>query len=246
MKRITTETTSFQKLEVWGRPEEVEFRVAGAIHAWWHRERYFTGLAWDAITGAVLLRKAGPPRRLLMLGLGGGTALRQLQFLAPKTQITAVEIDPGMISLARKFMHLDALGISVVEGDAYAWLRHNRQKFDAIVDDVYGSGALDVHRPTVYTPELSAALLRSLAPGGVFVANLVTGPGHRKMQSAFRRFFRETFPVVRSVAAPHSLNESLAGAAELCPPSLLAPYQHFWPHRRDRSYWQMLKCRTLS
>ncbi|MBP7948038.1 MAG: fused MFS/spermidine synthase [Verrucomicrobiales bacterium] len=245
MKRLTTEVTPCQRIEVWGSAQEVEFRVAGAIHAWWHRERFLTGLAWDAICAAVLLRAAGPPRSLLMLGLGGGTALRQLRFLVPDLRVTAVELDPGMISLAAKFMHLDDLDIEIVEGDAYDWLLKNRKPFDAIVDDVYGSGVHDVHRPTVYTPQLADALRRSLASGGVFVANLVTGPGHRTMQSAFRRFFRSTFPCVRSVAAPHSLNESLAGGDALSPPSVLHPYHHLWSHRRDRTLWQQLRCRRI-
>jgi spermidine synthase len=246
MKRITTEVTNHQKLEVWGRADEIEFRVAGAIHAWWRRDRFLTGLAWDAICAAALLRAEGPPQSLLMLGLGGGTALRQLKALIPNLAITAVELDPGMIALARKFMHLDDLGAKIIQGDAYAWLLKNRHRYDVVVDDVYGSGAMDVVRPTVYTAELRAALLRSLAPAGIFVANLVTGPGHRKMQSAFRRFFRETFAQVRSVAAPNSLNESLAGGGALCTPSILSAYRYFWRHPRDQHWWRQLKCRTIN
>ena len=245
MKRITTETTDFQRLEVWGSQDEVEFRVAGAIHATWHRTRFLTGMAWDAITAGVMLRAGDLPKRLLMLGLGGGTALRQLRHFMPKLEITALELDKGMISLAKKFMHLDALKVKVIHGDAYAWLLQNEAKFDAIVDDVYGSGELDVARPTVYTEELAAALQRSLAPGGVFAANLVTGPGHRKMQGAFRNFFKETFPIVRSIAPPNSLNETLVGGESLAAPSQLKPYEYLWPHRRDQTFWKQLKCRRL-
>jgi spermidine synthase len=245
MKRITTEQTDFQKIEVWGSQEEIEFRVAGAIHATWHRQRFLTGMAWDAITAGVLLRGHELPRRLLMLGLGGGTALRQLTKLIPQLQITAVELDGGMISLARKFMHLDELNLTIVHDEAYAWLKKNRQSFDAIVDDVYGSGALDVSRPTCYTPELATALQRALAPGGVFAANLVTGPGHRSMQSAFRKFFRQTFPVVRCVTPTLSLNETLVGGTELAPPAQLKPYEYLWPHRKDQQLWKSLRCRRL-
>ncbi len=245
MRRITTEQTDFQRIEVWGSDQEIEFRVAGAIHATWHKERFLTGMAWDAITAGVLLREAGPPKSLLMLGLGGGTALRQLKHLIPNLEITALELDGRMISLARKFMYLDDLGVNIVHGDAYAWLKQNRHRFDAIVDDVYGSGALDVSRPTVYTPELSTALQRSLTPGGVFAANLVTGAGHRKMQGAFRKFFTWTFPVVRSIAPHLSLNETLAGGQTLAGPARLRPYEYLWPHRRDQGLWKHLKCRRL-
>lgn len=245
MRRITTEATDFQRIEVWGSVEEIEFRVAGAIHATWHRHRFLTGMAWDAITAGTLLRAAGPPQTLLMMGLGGGTALRQLRHLLPNLKITALELDQGMISLARKFMHLDELQIEVIPGDAYAWLLRNQRRFDAVVDDVYGSGKLDVSRPTLYTPELARALQKSLAPDGVFAANLLNGPGHRKMQSAFRRFFRGTFPIVRQVTPRHSWNETIVGSSSLAPPAQLRPYEYLWPHSKDQSLWQELRCRRL-
>jgi spermidine synthase len=245
MRRITTETTDFQRIEVWGSMEEVEFRVAGAIHATWHQHRFLTGMAWDAITAGVLLKAGKPPETLLMLGLGGGTAIRQLKHFMPNLKITALELDGGMISLARKFMHLDELGVEIIQGDAYAWLRQNKRRFDAIVDDVYGSGALDVSRPTVYTPELQKALLRNMAAGGIFTANLITGAGHRKMQGNFRRFFKSTFPIVRSVAPPNSLNETLVGGIAVAPPLQLKPYEYLWKHRKDQQFWRQLKCRRL-
>ena len=86
MKRITTETTDFQRIEVWGSGQEVDFRVAGATHATWHRDRFLTGMAWDAITAGVLLRGAGPAGSLLMMGLGGGTALRQIRHIFTQGQ----------------------------------------------------------------------------------------------------------------------------------------------------------------
>lgn len=245
MKRITTAQTDFQRIEVWGSDDEVEFHVAGAIHATWHRQRFLTGMAWDAICAASLLNETGLPKNLLMLGLGGGTAVRQLKRLIPNLAVTAVELDSKMISLARKFMHLDKLGIDIHAGDAYTWLKQNKQEFDVIVDDVYGSGELDVMRPTAYTGEMAVALKRSLTPDGIFVANLVTGTGHRKMQGIFRNFFRANFPVVRSIAPPDSLNESLVGGKHLAPPSLLKPYEYIWLHRKDQDLWKRLKCRMI-
>jgi spermidine synthase len=137
-------------------------------------------------------------------------------------------------------MYLKDLKIKIHQGDAYEFLAANNEQYDAVIDDVYGSGAEDVMRPTAYTKTMGAALRRNLAPGGVFVANLVTGPGHRKMQGAFRRFFVEHFPVVRSVAAP------LVGGDGLCPPSTLLPYKHLWPHAKDRQLWSQLKCRKIN
>ncbi len=244
MKKLRAVATDFQQIEVWGSAREVEFRVTGAIHAWWHRQHFLTGMAWDTITAAVLLSASRPPKTMLMLGLGGGTAIRQLRHLLPQLQVTALEHDGGMIALAREWMHLDALDVEVIPGDAYAWLRQNRRRFDVVVDDVYGSGTLDVARPTVYTPELAAALQRALKPQGAFVANLVTGPGHRKMQGAYRKFFTATFPVVRSLVPPDSLNEALVGGRAVLPPSALQGYTDRFTGP-DRTFWQGIKSRRL-
>ena len=71
------------------------------------------------IAAAALLGKNDPPRSVLMLGLAGGTAFRILRHLLPDCRLTAIDIDPEIVGLAREHMDLDALGIEVVIGDAY-------------------------------------------------------------------------------------------------------------------------------
>jgi spermidine synthase len=246
LKHLETRRTAHQSVGVWGDGKEVEFRVTGAIHAWWGRDQFLTGLAWDAIAAGVLSAPAGPgPRSLLMLGLGGGTSLRTLRHLCPDLKITAVEIDGGMIRLARDFMDLERIGVEVIEGDAYAWLRKNRRKFDVIFDDVYGVTSTDVERPLGSPEGLMPDLERCLKPDGIFAANLVTGPGHRKVQTEFRHFFRKNFVRVRSITTPASLNECLVGGGALRPwPEIRARAGDF-PADADYSYWRLLRARPF-
>ncbi len=245
MRLLTTRNTSFQSIAVWGDKNEVEFRVTGAIHAWWSRDHFLTGLAWDNIAAGVLSHP-GKPKSLLMLGLGGGTSLRTLRHLLPDLEITAVEIDGEMISLAREYMALDDIGANIITGDAYAWLVKNRRKFDVIFDDVYGVTSEDVARPGIYTPELLAALRRSLAKDAIFAANLVIGQGHRTMQSAFRKFLRAQFPHVRSITTEASLNETLVGATSLRPWRDLRPHCQDFPADTDYYFWRRLRSRRLA
>ncbi len=244
MRHLTTIRTAFQDIAVWKSAREVEFRVTGAIHAWWHRDRYLCGLAWDNIVAGIMSH-AGPPRKVLMLGLGGGTSLRTLRFLLPQVELTAVELDSRMIELAREHMEVEATGTRIITGDAYAWLRENKETYDVVFDDVYGVSAEDVVRPELYTPELLKALRRSLAKGGVFAANLVTGPGHRQMQSAFRRFFQQHFSVVRSITTPSSLNECLCGGDLLVPWRQIQAVSETFSSVVDYSHWRELRCRAL-
>jgi len=244
MRHLTTRQTAFQSIAVWGNQREVEFRVTGAIHAWWHRDHLLTGLAWDNIAAGVLSHP-GEPKSLLMLGLGGGTSLRTLRHLQPELAITAVEIDGEMIRLAREYMHLDEIGAEIVTGDAYAWLLKNRRKFDVIFDDVYGVTSEDVARPGIYTPELLTALHRSLAKDGVFAANLVVGKGHRSMQSAFRKFLAEEFGEVRSITTEASLNETLVGGPALKPWKEVRTLAGRFQDDTDDYFWKKLRARRL-
>ena len=81
MRRTETVHTRYQSLEIWKSDHATEFRVAGAIHASYHKRRFLTGLAWDMITASALLGKHDPPRSVLMFGLAGGTAFRILRHL---------------------------------------------------------------------------------------------------------------------------------------------------------------------
>jgi spermidine synthase len=244
MRLLTTRQTAFQSIAVWGDRREVEFRVTGAIHAWWHRDHYLTGLAWDNIAAGVLSHP-GTPKSLLMMGLGGGTSLRTLRHLLPELEITAVEIDGDMIALAKEFMGLDAIGAKIITGDAYAWLTKNRRKFDVIFDDVYGVAFGDVLRPGLYTSRLLTAMRRSLSKDGIFAANLVVGKGHRRMQTAFRNFFREQFPEVRSITTEASLNECLVGGHALKPWRNLRMRCKDFPDDTDYLFWRRLRARRL-
>ncbi len=245
MRLIAEIQTDFQPLSVWGSDREREFRVAGAVHAWWHRERFLTGLAWDAIAAAVLLHPGGPPASVLMLGLAGGTSLRILRHLLPEARITAVEIDPHILELGREHMALDELGVETVIADAYVWLRKNRRRFDVVVDDVYRATDDDVVRPGAYDDRTAAALRRAVAENGLLAANLITGRGHRLTQSKFRAFFRSAFPEVRSVTTPDSANEVLVGGATVLTRQALAPWWEKFPDARDRRYWDALNVRRL-
>jgi hypothetical protein len=245
MHRLAIRQTPFQRIEVWGTPDETEFRVTGAIHAWWHRHRFLTGLAWDNIAAGIVSHPTSP-RRILMLGLGGGTSLRTLRHLLPSAQLTANDIDPVMIAMARDFMDLDAINADIITADAYHWLLANRHRFDVIFDDVYGVTADDVARPSLFTPQLAAALRRSLLPSGIFSANLVIGPGHRRVQSIFRRFFLSNFPVVRSIKTEDSLNETLVGGPALRPWQSVRSLASSFPSNDDYCFWRRLAARRLT
>lgn len=246
MRRTKTVHTRFQSLEIWKSDLVTEFRVAGAIHASYHSTRYLTGLAWDLIAAAALLRKGGRPKSVLMLGLAGATAYRVLRHLLPDCHLTAIEIDSEIVDLAREHMALDALGIEVILGDAYPWLAGNSRKFDVVFDDIYLAGKTDVFRPQAWDHELLVHLRRAMAPGGVLAVNLVTGVGHRKMQSLTRKILCEEFPQVRSLRTPAGMNEVLVAGDAVATQRHLEAYREQFTDWRDRMYWGRVDVRRIS
>jgi len=246
MRRTQTVHTRHQSLEIWQSQWATEFRVAGAVHASFHRRRFLTGLAWDLIAAGALLGAKDQPRSVLMLGLAGGTAFRVLRHLVPDCRLTAIDIDPEIIGLAREHMDLEALGIEVVIGDAYPWLAANQRTFDVVIDDIYLAGKTDVFRPRAWDPALLEQLRRAVAPGGVLAVNLVTGAGHRAMQSLTRRVLCDAFPVVRSLTSAAAMNEVLVAGAAVATRRRLAPYADAFADWRDRDYWQRLEVRRIA
>ncbi len=246
MRRVEVAHTKHQSLEIWKSDLATEFRVEGAVHAWHHHKRFLTGLAWDMIAAAALLGKNDPPRSVLMLGLAGGTAFRVLRHLLPDCKLTAIDIDPEIVELAREHMDLESLGIEVIIGDAYPWLAENKRAFDVVIDDIYLAGKTDVFRPKQWDSELMAHLKRAVAPGGVLAVNLVTGAGHRSMQSLTRRILREEFPVVRSLKSAEAMNEVLVAGGCVATKRRLAAYDNAFPEWRDRIYWDRLEVKRIS
>lgn len=246
MRRTETVHTRHQSLEIWKSDLATEFRVEGATHAWFHRKRFLTGLAWDMIAASALLGKHDPPRSVLMLGLAGGTAFRILRHLLPDCKFTAIDIDPEIVDLARRHMELDALGIEVIIGDAYPWLAKNRRIFDAVIDDIYLAGKTDVFRPQAWDGGLLNHLQRAVAPGGVLAVNLVTGAGHRTMQSLTRRILTENFPVVRAIKSAEAMNEVLVAGDCVAAGRRLHQYRDVFKDWRDCEYWDRLEVRRLA
>jgi spermidine synthase len=226
--------------------ERVDLEVEGATFATWHPRHAFTGYSWDALAAAALLRPGGPPASVLLLGLGGGTVTRQLRALLPGVRLVGVEIDAGVIELARRYMALDEQQVEVHIEDAYAFLARTTERFDVVLDDLFLTGPNDVVRSRVPQGETLALLREKVAPGGLFVANLITDAGeHKSVRQASRQAFSGSFAVSRVVTPPRGLNEILVGGDDVLPRSALAPWAGRLADPYDRARWAELDVRLL-
>ncbi len=148
-------------------------RVDGTFASWWRPGSARTGSVWDALAAPLLGLPPSRRRRVLVLGLGGGSAARLLRALAPDARIVGVERDAGVLRAARRHFDLGALGLEIVQADAREFLARERRRFDLVIDDVFVGSGRAVHKPDWLPEPGLAAASRRLAPGGLLVSNAI-------------------------------------------------------------------------
>lgn len=150
-----------------------ELRVDGTLASVQLHDGRITGPVWYALVTPLLALTPRQPRRVLILGLGAGSAAQLVRRLAPNAEIVGVEWDAAVVAAAREHFNLDALGIDVRIADAREVLASERKHFDFIVDDVFVGTPRSLRKPDGWPhPVLDRALAR-LAPGGALAINTI-------------------------------------------------------------------------
>jgi len=109
-------------------------------------------------------------RNALMIGLGGGTTVRYLNQYLPDTDFTEVEIDPGVIKMAKKYFDVrEGPHMHIVERDARLYMNRATGPYDLIFVDAYRGWFVPFH---LTTQEFYALAKSRLAPGGCLVQNV--------------------------------------------------------------------------
>ncbi len=158
-----------------------------------------TGFYWDYVPPLAAL--AGDPaateKSELFLGLAGGTIVRESEALwGSKVKIKAVEIDPAVVALAKKYFGLDELtNLTVDVEDGRMALERDQNKYDLILVDAFTN---QLYIPSHMATEEFFKLARTrLAPGGILVLNAaVHGEDsllHRKLIASLRAAFPEVW-----------------------------------------------------
>ena len=112
------------------------------------------------------------PRKMLMIGLGGGTIATTLMELYPDLQMDLVEVDEAVVKVAREFFNFNPnenANVVILDGRVFVRraLRSSR-KYDLIVLDAYNGDYIPEH---LMTREFLADVKRLLAPEGIVIAN---------------------------------------------------------------------------
>jgi spermidine synthase len=130
------------------------------------------------------------PESLLVLGLGGGTLPAFFHSHFPKIRIDVVELDPGVVGVAKEFCgFIEDARMRVHVGDARDFVEASCGGYDMIILDCFDSNFIPAHLTTL---EFLRNVRQALAPKGIAVAN-VWGRGSNRLYAHMLLTYRAAF-----------------------------------------------------
>jgi spermidine synthase len=167
---------TYQSGMVLGRPFATAFEYADIFH---------------------LMRAYNPSaRKVLFIGLGGGSSPKRIWRDFPDTQVEVVELDPVVEDVAYRFFALPRdPRLKVEVDDGRRFLDRHDEKWDAILIDAFFADAIPFH---LFTREFMELAKSRLNPGGVVMTNTIgsiAGGRSRLFRSVYRTY-RSVFPTV--------------------------------------------------
>jgi len=140
-----------------------------SVAGFWQSGEYSKGVMRRALRN--LSHKRDLVKNILLLGVGGGSAIEVVNRLFPEAQITGVDNDFRMIEIGKKYFNLGkAKNLNITIADAYKFLLNcKRQKiYDIILTDLY----IGCNYPSfVGKKNYLNRVKQLLADGGVYIFN---------------------------------------------------------------------------
>ena len=189
----------------------------GVLHSQYNERRPVTGNVWDLLLLPALLTM---PRRILVLGVGGGAVIRQLQHFVHPESIVGVDLEAVHLRVARRFFGVRGAGVELQRADARHWLEaYTGPPFDLVIEDLFGHHEGEVARAITADAAWMARLGRVLAPQGTLVMNF---PSLGELRAAMAVCDPARAVTVLRLSSPQ--NDNAVGV--------------FLPRRLERGEWQ--------
>jgi spermidine synthase len=164
------------------------------------------------------------PRRILVIGMGGGVLPKALQTIYPNLQLDIVEIDPAVIKVAKQFFNYQpSPGTRIFAEDGRYFVKKALKQniaYDHIILDAFDENYIPEHLLTV---EFLRETKRLLSPNGVISSNTFSASRLYDSESATYQAALGSFYMLRKVnrvilyknQGLPSMDEIRANAAQL-------------------------------
>jgi spermidine synthase len=137
-------------------------------------------------------------KKVLIVGLGGGSMIDFLQKYDPQLNIDVVEIDPAIIDVADKYFNIRAgEKLKIIKSDGLKYLAETPEKYDVIYMDAFLKPSADTDVNGVplalKTDQFYKQMQQKLTPGGLVVFNLNPHAGSRDDIAGIVKAFPQTY-----------------------------------------------------
>jgi spermidine synthase len=174
-----------------------------------------------AMMSFLLLEPA--PKRIAMIGLGGGSLAKYCYRYLSRTEMTVVEISPDVIALRNEFaIPADDVRFRVLPDDGARWVADTRWLPDVLIVDGFDTGGLPAE---LSSQRFYDDCFASLADDGILAVNLWGGYPH--YEDYLARIHNSFAGAVLVVDSEDSFNKIvLAVKNSAFPPPVSAIRQH--------------------
>ncbi|WPY00450.1 SAM-dependent methyltransferase [Candidatus Trichorickettsia mobilis] len=146
------------------------------------------------VLGTLYLNKN--PKKILMIGLGGGSVAKALYTILPSVKLDIVEINPDIPALAKKyfaFQEDDHTRIFVEDGFDFIKNSHHNS-YDIVIIDAFTK---DYVPPSFLTLEFVKNVQNVLKPNGVVAVNTFKNNSYYELESKlYKEIFGDFFNLI--------------------------------------------------
>ncbi|MGZ3628023.1 MAG: spermidine synthase [Ktedonobacteraceae bacterium] len=182
------------------------------IHSIYNPNSILTGGPWDYFMIAPYFNN--PPftqnqvRKVAIIGLGGGTAVREFSAAYGPIPIDGVEIDNTIVNMGREYFHMNEPNLHVVLQDGRYFLQTSSQKFDVVAIDAYQQPYVPFQ---LTTKEFFQEVRNHLSPTGVTVINAGRTNSDFRLVNALAQTMHSVFPNVYIIDTARFTNSMVIG-----------------------------------
>jgi spermidine synthase len=138
------------------------------------------------------------PKRVLIVGLGGGAMVHFLKHYDPQVKIDVVELDPAIVEIAAEYFGVRAGdNLRILVADAAKHIHETQVRYDVVYMDAFLKPAADTDTTGVplelKTHEFYDAIKNALAPDGLVAFNLNPQPRLWQDVKEISRNFPQTY-----------------------------------------------------
>lgn len=140
----------------------------GVCHSQWNPSKPFQGHLWDLFCLSIFNLAV---KKILVLGVGGGTVINSLMTIFPSANVIGIDNDKVHLHIAKEYFGVNAR-CKLINHDVNTWLKkQNNKTYDVIIDDVFSEKTRVPFRSVNSDTGWFTKLLSMLTATGTLVTN---------------------------------------------------------------------------